>query len=112
MSKEASLKILNNIKKILSSSKECAENKGILNCYERDIDFIKNSEARLNADNKDDIQQVLEQMRNFSQSFGSYCSNLSLLDKMLDNLFNELQNSLLEHTQKISFCQKTSITNM
>lgn len=102
MSKEASLKILNKIEDVLNSSKMSSEIKGLGDHYNRDIQFIKTAKQCLQFGNKQEIQFLINQTRNLSQGFGSYSENLPLLDKMIDSLFEELQDYLLKIIQKVS----------
>lgn len=94
MSKENALMLLQQLKERINISRQSAENRGIADYYERDVDFIETATAYLESDDHRKIQWVLNEMRNLSQGFGSYCSEQKELTAILDGLFLALQNLL------------------
>ena len=94
MSKRAALDLIDSIEAILNDSRPTAEAKNLGDYYKRDIHFVEEARRCLTSDDRQEIQWVFDQMRNVSQGFGSYCSDLKALDTMLDRLFAELEDAL------------------
>jgi hypothetical protein len=95
MSKEAALNLLSRLEEILTNSKTLADVKGLNEYYTRDVQFLEQAKSCLTLGDHQSIQWVFDQMRNLSQGFGSYSSNQTEIDAMLDRLFMELQNALI-----------------
>lgn len=69
--------------------------KGVGSSWDRDKEFIAKAKDGVEAGSLEKLQEVLDQMRNLSQGFGSYCGDLTELDELLDELYSELQDLLL-----------------
>jgi len=100
MSKEAALDVLCKLEEILSNSKAFAEVKGLKNYYTRDVQFLEQAKSCLTVGDHQKIQWVFDQMRNLSQGFASYNANQTEIDAMLDRLFIEVQDALIQGEQK------------
>ena len=95
MSKEAALNLLSRLEQILGNSKPIADLKGLSDYYTRDVQFLEDAKSCLRLGDHQNIQWVLDQMRNLSQGFGSYSPDENEIDAMLDQLFIELQDALI-----------------
>lgn len=94
MSKETALTLLDRLEASLNASKSVAAAKGLDRYYTRDVQFIQEARSCLKSDDRQKVQWLLNEMRNLSQGFGSYCSDLKKLDSMLDDLFAALEDAL------------------
>jgi hypothetical protein len=95
MSKEAALHLLGRLEEVLRNSEAPADLKGLHDHYTRDVQFLEHAKSCLRLGDHHQIQWVFDQMRNLSQGFGSYSPNENEIDAMLDQLFIELQNTLI-----------------
>jgi len=95
MSKEAALNLLGRLEEILTNSKTLADVKGLNEYYTRDVQFLEQAKSCLRLGDHQSIQWLFDQMRNLSQGFGSYSSNQTEIDAMLDRLFIEVQDALI-----------------
>jgi len=95
MSKEAALNLLGMLEETLGNSKPLADRKGLSDYYARDVQFLEDAKSCLRLGDHQKIQWVFDQMRNLSQSFGSYSPDENEINAMLDKLFIELQDALI-----------------
>lgn len=91
MNTKAALSILSRIEELTDSAKSPAEAQGKTEFWQRDKAFIQDARKCLFSNELERVQWLLEQMRNLSQGFGSYCSDLKKIDRLLDELFCELE---------------------
>ena len=95
MSKEAALHLLGRLEEVLRNSEAPADLKGLHDHYTRDVQFLEHAKSCLRLGDHHQIQWVFDQMRNLSQGFGCYSPHENEIDAMLDQLFIELQNTLI-----------------
>lgn len=86
--------ILNDIRALLVDSKGNVRTPTQIEYFERDLGLINNLKKRLDSINY--INEFHRNMRNFSQSFGSYCSRPELLDAKWDDLNEAIVTHILE----------------
>jgi hypothetical protein len=60
---------------------------------ERDQAFLHTAEEALQRCNQESLRSLLEEMRGLRHYFGSYCSDLSRLDDLIEELFATVQES-------------------
>lgn len=95
MNTESALFVLARIEELTDSAKSNAQEQGKNSFWQRDKVFISDVKQCLLTNNRERIQWVYNQMRNLSQGFGTYCTDLSQLDHLLDDFHDELERLLL-----------------
>lgn len=91
MKAQAALSVLARVEEFTDSAKSAAYAQGKSEFWQRDKAFISAVRDCLLSNEAERVRWAFDQMRNLSQGFGSYCGDLKQLDRLLDELHNELE---------------------
>ena len=92
----ASMRALTNVDQFVQANKPYAYDLGKADFWSRDKDWIESALKRIIAGDSESLRTVLDEMRNLSQSFGSYAPDLAQLDTLLDLLNRALEEDILD----------------
>ena len=90
MSKQSALEVLARVEEIIDSARSAEQACGKGEYWQRDKELISAVRACILSDDSKRVRWALDQMRNLSQGFCSYCDDLKRLDGLLDELYSEL----------------------
>jgi len=90
MNTRAALEILAQIEALIDSEESSAKASGKGKYWDRDKNAISAIRGSLVSSDPERVRWAFDQMRNFSQGFGSYSRSLEQLDSVVDKLHNEL----------------------
>jgi hypothetical protein len=90
MNTQSPLSVLARIEENIDSAKAAADAIGKGEYWQRDKRFIAAVRDCLLSNDAERLRWAVDQMRNLSQGFGSYSSDLPQLDVLLDELYNKL----------------------
>lgn len=91
MSSESSVvKALADLLSLLKHNSAFAREKGLEKYYERDVRYLNEALDFFRRDLESATRWLRDDIRNLSQSFGSYVSDQNRLDALLDSLFSAL----------------------
>lgn len=103
MTTQSALSVLAQVEELTDSEKAAALTQGNGEFWLRDKTFIAAIRDCLLSNDAERLRSAFDQIRNLSQGFGSYCSDLNRLDALLDELHNELVQLVIargSHPQK------------
>ena len=89
MNTQAALHIIGQIEALIDSEESSARISGKGTFWERDKNIIHSIRSSLASNESEQIRWAFDQIRNFSQGFGSYCQKLRHIDHLLDKLYSE-----------------------
>jgi hypothetical protein len=90
MCTQSALSVLARVDQLIDSAKSAAQMRGKSEFWQRDKTFITTARECLLSGEPERVRWVLDQMRNLSQGFSSYCTDFSRLDGLLGALYDEL----------------------
>ncbi|MBN8216618.1 MAG: hypothetical protein J0L75_08235 [Spirochaetes bacterium] len=84
------LSVLEKVELLITSEKSNVQANGMVEYWQRDMMFLAAFRESLLSGDPERLHWVFDQMRNLSQGFGSYCSDLKLLDSLIDCFYAEM----------------------
>lgn len=90
MSTESALSVLAQVDQVIDSAKSAALMRGRIEFWQRDKAFVDSTRQTLLSREPARLRSALDEMRNLSQGFGSYCTDRQRIDRLLDAFHDEL----------------------
>ena len=90
MNTQSAIQVLARVEELTDSEKLAAQEHGKIEFWQRDKTFLSAVRDSLLSSDPERVRWAFNQMRNLSQGFGSYCSDLKQLDGLLDELYSEV----------------------
>lgn len=91
---DETLKTIGILKDILANGKNnCG--KDVEQYFFRDNEFLDKVTSSITLMDSDSLRNVLDEFRNLSQGFGSYCSDLKYVDFLIDTLYKQVKEQFL-----------------